>query len=396
MIPQDWKESQFRHVATIANGQINPKQEPYCNYLYIGPENIESGTGRAKNLQTAKELNLISGKYLFNETAIVYSKIRPNLNKICLPSFTGICSADMYPIWVDENILDRTYLFYFMTSDFFLKFATDASLRTGLPKINRQDLDAIKILYPPLIEQRKIAGILSTWDKAIALLEQLITAKCKLKQGLMQQLLTGKKRFKEFAGSKWREYYLGDLFNQRKENSCEHLPLLSITREQGIVPREEIERKDTSNTDKSQYLRIYPGDIGYNTMRMWQGVSALSSIEGIVSPAYTVLIPRKEADGNFFGFLFKYQPITFTFERYSQGLTSDTWNLKFNHFSQIKVTVPIIEEQQKIASILSTIDSEISNLEKQLTAYKQQKRGLMQQLLTGKKRVKIEEPMTLK
>lgn len=249
---------------------------------------------------------------------------------------------------------------------------------------------------PPLPEQHTIAEILSTWDKAIALLEQLITAKRKLKQGLMQQLLTGKQRFKGFEGSEREEYYLGNLFNERKENCHDQLPLLSITREKGIVSRKEIERKDTSNSDKSKYLRIFPGDIGYNTMRMWQGVSALSELEGIVSPAYTVLIPREKADGRFFSFLFKYQPITFTFQRYSQGLTSDTWNLKFDNFSKIKVTIPSINEQQKIASILSAADAEISNLEKQLSAYKQQKCGLMQQLLTGKKRVKLDEPATLK
>jgi type I restriction enzyme, S subunit len=223
-IPKGWNESCFRDVATIANGQVDPRREPYCEYFHIGPENIESGTNKAKNLQKTKDLHLISGKYLFDEKAIVYSKIRPNLNKLCLPNFVGICSADMYPVWAKEDIIDRNYLFQFMTSEFFLKFATAASSRTGLPKINRQELDAIKILYPPLREQCKVAEILGVWDESIDLLEKLIMAKRKLKQGLMQQLLTGKRRFKRFDGSDWKKISIGEIAYVDKKSLGNNTP----------------------------------------------------------------------------------------------------------------------------------------------------------------------------
>ncbi|MFP4040805.1 MAG: restriction endonuclease subunit S, partial [Desulfosudaceae bacterium] len=139
---------------------------------------------------------------------------------------------------------------------------------------------------------------------------------------------------------------------------------------------------------KSKYLRIRPGDIGYNTMRMWQGVSALSPHEGIVSPAYTIATPKKGVDGEFMAYLFKLPKTIHLFYRYSQGLTSDTWNLKFRHFREIKVTIPDIEEQKAIAQILKTCDAELALLRNKLTALQKQKRGLMQKLLTGQWRVK--------
>ena len=163
--------------------------------------------------------------------------------------------------------------------------------------------------------------------------------------------------------------------------------MLSITSGEGVIPRSG-ERKDTSSEDKSKYLRICPGDIGYNTMRMWQGVSALSSLEGIVSPAYTICTPKKGIDGEFMAYLFKLPRVINLFYRYSQGLTSDTWNLKYKHFKQIKVTVPEVDEQKSIARILKFCDEEIDLLKKQAEGYRKQKRGLMQKLLTGKWRVK--------
>lgn len=224
--------------------------------------------------------------------------------------------------------------------------------------------------------------MLSTWDTAINEIERLIAAKEDAKKGLMQQLLTGRNRLEEF-NKQWREFHLGDLFVERTERGNDHLPLLSITRDEGVIPREDVDRKDTSSEDKSKYLRICPGDIGYNTMRMWQGVSALSPYEGIVSPAYTIVTPKEGVDGKFMAYLFKLPKVVHLFYRYSQGLTSDTWNLKFRHFREIKVTIPPIDEQKAIAAVLECCDTELSLLRKKLQAFRKQKRGLMQKLLTG-------------
>lgn len=257
--------------------------------------------------------------------------------------------------------------------------------RFNLPK---RELLKLYIPLPPPKEQKKISFILSSWDSAILKTQKLILAKRRLKKALMQQLLTGKRRFKEFLRP-WQDYHLGEIFKERKERGRKDLPLLAITSDRGVIYREEVDRKDSSSTDKSNYKGITPGDIGYNTMRMWQGVSALSSLEGIVSPAYTICVPKTDkVIGTFAAYLFKYPPIIYLFYRYSQGLVSDTLNLKFPNFKQIKVRIPQIDEQKKISAVLAHCDKEIYSLEQKLELLKQQKRGLMQKLLTGQTRVK--------
>jgi type I restriction enzyme S subunit len=202
----------------------------------------------------------------------------------------------------------------------------------------------------------------------------------------MQKLLTGKRRLPGF-GDKWRICRLGELFDERCEVDADHLPLLAITGTRGIIPASEIERKDSSSENKTRYKVIRSGDIGYNTMRMWQGVSAVSSLEGIVSPAYTICIPKASVNAMFMGYFFKYQPMVHLFWRHSQGMVDDTLSLKYHNFARISVLVPDKSEQCAIADVLATADREIASLEAKFTALKEQKKGLMQKLLTREIRV---------
>jgi type I restriction enzyme S subunit len=159
---------------------------------------------------------------------------------------------------------------------------------------------------------------------------------------------------------------------------------------EGVIDREDVGRRDTSPEDKSSYKRILPGDIGYNTMRMWQGVSGLSSVKGIISPAYTVVTPRIDRiDPRYAAHLFKSARMIFDFERFSQGLTSDTWNLKFPAFSKIRVFLPNIDEQKRQTSLLDILGEEIVIQERRADTYARQKRGLMEKLLSGEWRVEI-------
>jgi len=284
---------------------------------------------------------------------------------------------------------------------YFLDYFKLSRLRNkgGQPLVSQKPIYAVTIPLPPLPEQKKIAESLSAWDRAIEQVGKLIDAKQRLKKGLMQQLLTGRMRFPEFNHETherhekdkgelpvgWKACKLGACFKERKETNPD-LPLLAITSDLGVIPRDEVERKDTSNADKSKYKRIAPGDIGYNTMRMWQGVSAVSTLEGIVSPAYTICTPRKGHSSSFFGYLFKYPPMIHLFHRFSQGLVSDTLNLKFRHLSQVKANVPSETEQTRIAAVLSACDRGIELLKKKQEKLKEQKKGLMQKLLTGEVR----------
>lgn len=387
IVPITWKRLSFDQVAVVRSGLVSPKAEPYSSMLHIGPENIEKDTGKIENVRSASELGLISGKFYFDSSSIVYSKIRPNLNKVCVPDFEGICSADCYSIKA-RNDIDKNYLFVLMLSHQFYKRAVACSMRTGMPKINQDDLNAICLVLPEdFAEQQKIAAILTTQDKVIELKEKRLTEKLRQKKYLMQQLLTGRKRLPGFRGE-WREEYLGKLFRERKETNCEGLEMLAITGTQGIIPRKELDLKDNSSEDKSKYLRVCIGDIGYNTMRMWQGVSAYSDYEGIVSPAYTILKPSLLVDAKYFAYLFKMPEMIFLFYRFSQGLVDDTRNLKYENFKKIKVVYPVDKsEQTAIAQVLSTADREISLLRQDIEQEKQKKKALMQLLLTGIVRV---------
>ena len=123
-------------------------------------------------------------------------------------------------------------------------------------------------------------------------------------------------------------------------------------------------------------------------MRMWQGVSGVSDYEGIISPAYTVLVPTSRVDSKFIGYLFKVPRIINLFWRYSQGLVSDTLNLKYENFKGIQCSIPVdVKEQKAIAEVISAMEQEIEKHKNILIQIKQQKKGLMQLLLTGKVRV---------
>ena len=266
----------------------------------------------------------------------------------------------------------------------------DAITRQGAGryKLTKEALIKLSLQCPPIEEQKKIISILNTQDKVIKLKEKRLAEKQRQKKYLMQQLLTGKKRLPGFNGA-WKTDCLGKLFFERKETNCENIEMLAITGTQGIIPRKELDLKDNSSEDKSKYLKVCVGDIGYNTMRMWQGVSAYSNYEGIVSPAYTILKPSSSINAKYFAYLFKMSEIVFLFYRFSQGLVDDTRNLKYENFKKIKVCYPPdMKEQTAIAEVLSAADREIDLLQQDIEQEKQKKKALMQLLLTGIVRVK--------
>lgn len=188
-----------------------------------------------------------------------------------------------------------------------------------------------------------------------------------------------KLRFPEFKGE-WEEKKLGDSFHERTEKNRDDLPLLSLG-EEGLSYQSETTRKDNSSADKSKYLRVAIGDIAYNTMRMWQGRCVFVDKEGIVSPAYTVCEPKEGIDSMFHYYLFKTDGMIRMFHQNSQGLVSDTLNLKYDAFSKIKYCLPPTPaEQPKIASCLSAMDDLIAAQAEKVEALKEKKAGLMQQL----------------
>ena len=184
----EWEKVSLQLVIEIASGQVDPTKPPYCDLPHVGGDNIEAGTGNLLNLRTAKEDGVISGKYAFDEHDILYSKIRPALNKVAAPGFSGVCSADIYPIRPCGEMLRREFLVYLLRSESFVKYATKHSGRGKIPKINREDLFAYDAMLPTLAEQECIASFLSSLDKRINLQSQKLEDLQSHKIGLMQQL----------------------------------------------------------------------------------------------------------------------------------------------------------------------------------------------------------------
>lgn len=385
-IPRGWQILRFGDIAEIANGQVQPTEEPYGSYLHIGPENIESGSGRLHDLKTAREEGLISGKYVFDENSIVYSKVRPSLNKVCRPDFIGVCSADAYPVWPTKGLVTKDFLYYVMSSPGFVRQATEVSSRSGMPKINRRDLALVRVLVPPVQEQKKIVHTLEMLDRACTHLSGLIKAQKTLGQALVTGLIAGANKVTH-RGSLLQKRKLGDYFTHRKQRGRAGLPLLSVTISAGIVQRRSLGRKVSSELPPDHHLLAQEGDLIYNMMRTWQGALGVSSGPGLVSPAYVVCAPRPGVESRYFARLLKSHHMLKKVRDYSSGLTDDRLRLYFHDFSVIPVEVPDYIEQRRIADALDAIDRQIDLMKRQADALARQKKGLMENLLTGKIRV---------
>ncbi len=158
------------------------------------------------------------------------------------------------------------------------------------------------------------------------------------------------------------------------------MELLSVTMNDGVLPRSEIEGKDNSSDDKSNYKIVHTGDMVYNSMRMWQGANGISPYDGIVSPAYTVLMPKIPISNGYFAALFKSPNLINEFRKNSQGMTSDTWNLKYPQIETIRVYIPPLPEQKHIAEMLAALEKRISKQAQFVESLKKYKRGVMQHI----------------
>ena len=205
------------------------------------------------------------------------------------------------------------------------------------------------------------------------------------KRGVIDTIYNQKIRLKDKNGlsyPKWSKTVIGELFYERAERAFGGEDLLAVTINNGVQKKENIDGKDISSDDKSNYKRVLINDIAYNTMRMWQGASGVSSYCGVVSPAYTVITPSDTlvVDSHFYAYYFKLPTMVNMFEKYSQGLTSDTWNLKYEQLAHIPIFLPYIKEQKRVVSLLTYFDTYIKNANNSLDYMKKIKKYLLQQM----------------
>jgi type I restriction enzyme S subunit len=411
VIPEDWQLRPLLSAVRVASGQVDPKVEPFRSMTLVAPDHIESGSGRLLQKQTAADQRAISGKYMFAAGDIVYSKIRPYLRKAILAHFEGLCSADMYPLRPSPDV-SAGFIFAAILGHHFSKYAESVSVRSGMPKINRAELAEYTLALPPTKrEQEAIAEALSDADVLIESLEQLIAKKHRLKQGTMQELLTGKRRLPEFeVNSGYKQTEVGVI---PEEWGCQRIggfidlltgfPFPSNGYSNSGVRLLRGSNVKRGCTDWSDDLTAYwpdaKGDIRRYALRLGDIVVAMDG--SLVGRSFAALGERDVPS-------LLLQRVA----RIRSGTVSQTYlsawicSQRFtDHCDAVKTTTaiphispadirtfeialpPTKAEQEAIAAILSNMGGEIDALQAKLAKARSVKQGMMQQLLTGKVRL---------
>ncbi len=192
-IPADWEVARFKTIAQVKANLVHPDE--YADYPQVSPENIEKGTGRLLPCKTVSEMGIISDNHLFYKGQILYSKIRPKLNKVTIAPFDGLCSADMYPIETTGSV---RFIVYAMLSDVLLsQVSMITEDRVKMPKINQIELGNTWFTNPPIEEQCEIAEYLdarcNSVDGLINQKEKLLSELECYKKSLIYEYVTGKK-----------------------------------------------------------------------------------------------------------------------------------------------------------------------------------------------------------
>lgn len=398
-VPDGWNLLKLSRLGFFKNG-INKDKEcfgygkPFINLMNIFGKN-EVGNNKFDLVNSTenelKQFNLKKGDVLF-----VRSSVKPEG-----VGLTSLVTCDL------EDTIYSGFLIRFRSNDkylffefkkhcffafYFRKELLKKSTISANTNINQDSLKKLSLLLPPLPEQKKIAEILSTWDRAIETLDNLIDAKTRLKKALMQQLLTGKKRFKDNKNKDYPEWQIVKLkklliaLNEKSKVNNEWPVLTSSNK--GLMLQEEYFGDNRLTERENIGFNVVPENyITYRSRSDNRNFTFnLNSLgfKGIISTYYPVFTTIT-ADSKFIVMYLNYNQ--YLIGKYSIG-TSQTV-LSFNELCKIKLLMPSLPEQEKISKVLSTLDEEIDLSKNQLDKFKAQKKGLMQKLLTGKIRVKI-------
>lgn len=260
--------------------------------------------------------------------------------------------------------------------------------KSTLVHVKKSEIEQQPILLPPIAEQRKIADIFSTWDRAIECCENLLANAEAQQRSLMQQLLTGKSRLKPFVNRNWRVVRAHEVFRAVSRRRNEGMQLLAVTQDRGVIARADLDRRVVMpEGDISGYKLVVPGNF-IISLRSFEGGLEYSSIAGLVSPAYHVLEPTSKIADNFYKHYFKSYNFIKSLSVATIGIR-DGKQISYTDFSFVKIPSPDIDEQVRIGEILDKAERAVGCFSKQLENIKASKQKLMQELLTGKTRVTV-------
>uniref|UniRef100_UPI0013AE8952 restriction endonuclease subunit S n=3 Tax=Enterobacteriaceae TaxID=543 RepID=UPI0013AE8952 len=415
MVPKGWEKNSLDSLFEFKNG-LNTEKEQYGNgYKFVNVMDVfrndiltESKIiGRVQ--VTDKQLEGYQLKYgdvLFNRTSETFDEIA--IAAIYLDNAIATFGGFVIRARPKGNQIDPAYSVFLFQSKSYRSQVVKLGQGAIRANIGQKDLARVCILVPPLAEQKKIAQILSTWDKAISVTEKLLTNSQQQKKALMQQLLTGKKRLLDENGVRFSgewEYTifgnLGDTYTGLTGKTKEdfgagkpYIPYINIFKNSRIDIQnlEYVQVNDDERQSVVKYGDIFfttssetPEEVGMSSVLL-EEVSEVflnSFCFGFRLNNFETLIPK------YARYLFRSEHVRRQISTLGQGVTR--YNLSKRQLIKLELKLPCVEEQQKIAAVLSAADAEISTLEKKLTCLRDEKKALMQQLLTGKRRVKVDE-----
>lgn len=397
--PGRWDEKALLDLVTIKSGQVDPRQASYRELPLIAPDHIESRTGRLIKKESAATQQAISSKYVVQPGDVIYSKIRPYLQKAYKCNFMALCSADMYPLTPRPGA-DSSFILHSLLGADFTNFAVSVSARSGIPKINREELAEYRMRAPSETEQQAIGRALDAADDLIFTLKRLINKKQLIKQGMMQQLLTGRTRIPGFT-NEWVDYRAGDLgtfkggsgFAPRYQGGA-----------YGPIPFFKV--SDMNNEGNELFMRYANNYVTESQRKSMAAV--LMPAEAIVfaKVGAAVFLERKRVltapsciDNNMAAYVLDKERVDVRYMYYVLSefpistlvATGALPSLNGGQLRSIPVSLPTdLDEQRAIAGVLADSDNEIVALQTRLAKASNTKIGMMQQLLTGRTRLSVE------
>ena len=376
-LPTDWARKKLGAITKVRQGlqiaisdRLTAPTSESKEYITIQSIN--------KKDQAREYIHAPSKRVICNQNDVLMT--RTGNTGIVVTGVDGVFHNNFFLIDFDRKLIDGSYLVeYLRTSRVQYLILTKAGTST-IPDLNHKDFYSIEFPVPPFLEQKKIAQILSTWDKAIATTEKLLEYSQKQKQALMQQLLTGKRKFSGFNGG-WKKAELGELLEYKQPtefivNSDEYsklsdkFPVPVLTAGKTFI-------LGYTNEQNGIYEKNLPVIIFDDFTTASKYVDFPFKVK---SSAIKILTARS-------GVSIKYVYEAMQLIKYQIGGHQRHW---ISIFSNIIIKLPKFEEQKKIASILSTADTEINTFHEKLECLKNEKKALMQQLLSGKIRVRID------
>lgn len=401
MTPEGWQLSTIERIATVSSGGTPSRKNP--SYWNGNIHWVTTAEVKFKTIfDTAEKISVDglnnSSAKLFPKNSILMAmygqgKTRGQVAKLGIEATTNqACAAILLKTGYNVD-----YYYQFLISQY--DNIREMSNSGGQENLSAGIVKSIQVPVPPLFEQKKIAQILSTWDKAITIAEQLLANSQQQKKALMQQLLTGQKRFPEFKGE-WKEIPLRKIFHRvMKKNSGCSTNVVTISGQQGLIRQDEFFKKNIASEILDDYFLIKKGQFAYNkSYSIGYPMGAIKRLNryelGVVTTLYICfeLSDFDIADSDYFEHYFESGLLNkgLTQIAHEGGRAHGLLNVKPSDFFSLNVFLPSITEQKKIAGVLTTANCEIKVLKQKLHYLKQEKKALMQQLLTGKRRVKVE------